>query len=154
MSYSELIYKGYLIKCGISPNEAEAIKNAAPRSPSGTYMERMGYWINISGRKNAKTNASIELIQTALMTDHKDPVLHLSLVKGYFAVHAYLCGNEFDMSTHIDELLSFYEIYLNDDSVNIPEILNDESKLVEIKHQAIASAALGSRKGFLSKVLG
>ena len=154
MSYSELAYRAYLEKCGVNSIEAEAIKNAAPRSWSGTYMERMGYWKNISGAKHAKTNASEELIQTALMTDHKDPVLHLSLVKGYFAVHAYLWGDEFDMSTHINELLSFYESRLNDDCVNIPEILNDESQFDEIKHQAIASAALGSRKGFLSKVFG
>ena len=90
MSYSELAYRAYLEKCGISSIEAEAIKNAASRSWFGTYMERMGYWKNIAGTKHAKTNAAEGLIQTALMTDHKDSALHLVLVKGYLAVHAYL----------------------------------------------------------------
>ena len=31
---------------------------------------------------------------------------------------------------------------------------NDKSQFDKIKHQAIVSAALGSRKGFLSKVFG
>ena len=154
MSYSELIYKGYLMKCGISPNEAEAIKNALPRIYSGTYMERMVYWTDIAGKKYAKNDAALEIIRCALTTDHKDSALHLSLVKGYFAVHAYFLGKEFDMSTCINGLLSFYETIKNYDSVNIPEILDDESQLVEIKNQAIASAAFGSRKGFLSKVFG